>query len=206
MDVQAVQLCPKQNASALYFKLKLQMHYFTIYDLLSHKSSNYVWDETQGELKASIFTSIVVCHLENLIASKSCRDTIIIYSDGCGYQNRNAVLANALSQFATKHQVTIVQKFLVKGHTQMECDSSHALIERATKGKTINLSSDFINAIKEARTNPFPLDVKNLTHDFFLNFDDPNVMKYNSIRPGMRNNIIRFRFTLPIIYDSQETL
>lgn len=92
MDVQAVQLCPKLIASALYFKLKLQMHNLTIYDILSHKSLNYVWDETQGELKPSIFTSIIVYHLENLIASKSCSDTIIIYSDGCGYQNRNAVL------------------------------------------------------------------------------------------------------------------
>lgn len=185
MDVEAVQLCPKLKASALYFKLKLQMHNFTIYDILSHESMNYVWDETEGELKASIFTSIIIYHLEKLIAKKLCRDTIVILSDGCGYQNRNAILSSALCQFAMKHAVTIIQKFLVKGHTQMECDSSHALIERATRNKTINLPSDFIAAIQTARANPFPLGVQSLSHEFFLNYDDPNIMMYSSIRPGI---------------------
>lgn len=183
-DVEAVQLCPRLFASALYFKLKLQVHNFTIYDIISHRSSNYVWDETQGEVKASIFVSIIVKHIEELVENSDTNVPIIIYSDGCGYQNRNAILSSALSQLAIKCSATIIQKFLVKGHTQMECDSSHALIERKTKGMTVNVPDDFVEAVKTARTNPFPLDVHNLEHTFFSNYDDPELMPYNSIRPG----------------------
>lgn len=191
-DVEAVQLCPKLLASALYFKLKLQMHNFTIYDIISHQSSNYIWDETQGEVKATNFVSIIVKHLENILKKNKRKLPIIIYSDGCGYQNRNAILSSALSRLAIKYSVTIVQKFLVKGHTQMECDSSHALIERKTRGMTVDVPNDFVEAVKAARSNPFPLTVESLDYTFFSKYDDPEIMSYESIRPGININLSVF--------------
>lgn len=80
MDVQAVQLCPKVNASSTYYKMKLQIHNFTIFDIVTHESSNYVWDETAGELTANIFTTIIINHLERIITDK--RRPIDLYSDG----------------------------------------------------------------------------------------------------------------------------
>ncbi len=185
MDVEAVQLLPKLLASCLYFSLKLQIHNFTIYDIISHKSVNYVWDESEGELEASIFTSIIVLHIENLIEKNLiCNNTVILYSDGCCYQNRNAILSNALLYLAVKHSITIFQKYLVKGHTHMECDSSHSLIERETKRKIVNVPDDFIDAVSTARSQPFPLDVVKLTHHFFHNYAAPDLLAYKSIRPG----------------------
>lgn len=185
MDVEAVQLVPKLLASCLYFSLKLQIHNFTIYDIISHKSVNYVWDESEGELEASIFTSIIVLHIENLVEKNLiCCNTVILYSDGCCYQNRNAVLSSALSNLAIKHSLTIYQKYLVKGHTHMECDSTHSLIERETKRKTVNVPDDFVDAVSTARSRPFPLDVVKLTHDFFRDFGAPDLISYKSIRPG----------------------
>lgn len=40
------------------------------------------------------------------------------------------VVSNALLRLAVKCNVTITQKFLEKGHTQMEVDSVHSVIER----------------------------------------------------------------------------
>lgn len=134
MDKEAVVLCPKCKASALYYKSKLQLHNFTIYNILSHDSTNYIWDETEGDLQSSSFTSIVIHHLQKIIASSPL--PITIYSDGCGYQNRNVVLANALRLLAMKHSRNITQKFLEVGHTHMECDSTHACIERKTRDMT----------------------------------------------------------------------
>jgi len=37
-------------------------------------------------------------------------ETVIIYSDGCGYQNRNITLSNALRKFAVDKQITIEKK------------------------------------------------------------------------------------------------
>lgn len=51
MDLQAVELCPKLSASALYYSMKLKVHNFTVYNLEpDHQCSNYWWDESQGEL------------------------------------------------------------------------------------------------------------------------------------------------------------
>ncbi|KAG8254785.1 hypothetical protein J6590_108141, partial [Homalodisca vitripennis] len=44
-------------------------------------------------------------------------------------QNKNAILSNALLHLSMESNVVIEQKWLVKGHTQMECDSVHSKIE-----------------------------------------------------------------------------
>lgn len=181
-DSQGVVLCPKTLASALYFKSKLQLHNQTIYDILTHDSTNYVWDETESDLQSSTFVSIVYHHLEQILKADSL--PITLYSDGCGYQNRNVVMSNALRVLAMKYSRTITQKFLEVGHTHMECDSSHACIERRSKGMEFNLPSDFEEAILTARKNPTPFAVKHLTHEFFRNFDDQNYLAFKSIRPG----------------------
>ncbi|CAG9812843.1 unnamed protein product [Phaedon cochleariae] len=186
MDVQAVKLCPMLYASKLYFKSKLQVHNFSIYNLTDHHCVNYCWNETEGEVVASIFTSCILKHLENFCLGE--KKPIILYSDGCGYQNRNMTLANALLEFSVVHGVTIFQKFLEKGHTQMEVDSAHALIERKLKGREIHLPSQYPIFIREARKNPSPFEVYYLTHDFFTDYDVKENFRYLSIRPGRIKN------------------
>ena len=103
MDVHAVKLVPQLQVSAAYYKMKLQIHNFTIYDIVSHESSNYFWDESEGELVSSIFTTIICKHLEEYLNITDSKVSIILYSDGCGYQIRNCVLSNALINLAQKH-------------------------------------------------------------------------------------------------------
>ena len=55
MDVQAVKLCPVLQASALYYKSRLQVHNFTIYNTATHDSTNYLWNETEADLVSSRF-------------------------------------------------------------------------------------------------------------------------------------------------------
>jgi len=113
--------------------MKLKYHNFTVYNLApEHQCLNYWWDESEGELEASVFVSLIIKHLtQNCIGSTAqSNNDIILYSDGCGYQNRNSVVSNALLQFTIKNNIIIEQKFLVKGHTQMPCDSVHSRIEK----------------------------------------------------------------------------
>ncbi|CAG9814670.1 unnamed protein product [Phaedon cochleariae] len=182
VDVQAVKLCPVLQASSLYYKTKLQIHNFTVYNLKNHRSMNFVWNETEAELDSSVFTTCLIKHLEEYLTNE--KKNIIVFSDGCGYQNRNVVLANGLSVLASKYDVEIEQKYLERGHTQMECDSTHSLIERKLKNRQIFLPTDYISVINESRKTPTPLEVAYLNHDFFLNYNDPKKFRYSSIRPG----------------------
>ncbi|XP_050322620.1 uncharacterized protein LOC126754569 [Bactrocera neohumeralis] len=183
MDVQAVKLVPQLNASAAYYKMKLQLHNFTVYNIVTHESDNYVWNETVGNLVSSVFATCIIKHLRYFHARSPETHHIIIYSDGCFHQNRNTVLSNALLNFSKESEITIEQKFLISGHTQMECDASHSLIERKINKKQINLPSQFVQLIKESRKVPAPLQAHHLRYDYFLNFE--NISKiYTSIRPG----------------------
>lgn len=53
MDLQGLLLCPKLQASALYYKAKLRVHNFTIFDMISHDATNYLWHEDEAGLSAS---------------------------------------------------------------------------------------------------------------------------------------------------------
>ncbi|CAH1099611.1 unnamed protein product [Psylliodes chrysocephalus] len=181
MDLQAVQLCPRMYASALYYKQKLRVHNFTIYNLSTHQSTNFWWHECEGKLEASNFASCIIDYLETQFSQSNL--PIIIYSDGCGYQNKNAVLSNALLTFSVTNKKIVEQKYLVRGHTQMECDSVHSLIERRLEKREIYLPGEYVSITKHARKNPFPLDAKYLHHDFFKYYSDPLFQWYSSIRP-----------------------
>jgi len=183
MDLESVKLAPMLKASALYYKTKLCVHNFTVYNLGSHHASCYWWNECEGELTASTFASCLIDYLnENCPLDLP----VIIYSDGCTAQNRNSIMANALIHFAINQKRTIVQKYLEKGHTQMECDSVHSAVETKLKNRAIHLPSDYSTICTEARTKPFPYNSKYITHEFFRDYAEKTLTRYDSIRPGKK--------------------
>jgi hypothetical protein len=177
MDVQKVLLSPMLNASALYYKTKLIVHNFTVYDLTTHVVTCYLFDETEAELKASSFATCIIKFFEDHYKDDL---PIIVYSDGCTSQNRNAFLSSALLHYACKHNKIIIQKFLEKGHTQMEVDSVHAMIEKKVRGKSIYVPMDYVTISKEARSTPSPYEVVYMYHNDFIDYGG---LRCN-IRPG----------------------
>lgn len=181
MDVQAVKLAPFIRASSMYYKTKLCVHNFTIFNQATADVCCYLWDESNGGLESSVFATMTIDYLHNLIENTPTLCNISLFSDGCGYQNRNAVLSNALLKFAMDQKIIITQNFLEKGHTQMEVDSVHHTIEIKLKKREIHLPTDYINVCKDARTkNPY-----RVKYFDFSCFDDYSSLKYyTSIRPG----------------------
>lgn len=55
MDLQSVLLAPKLEASAIYYKQKLQIHNFTVFELNSKTVDLYVWHECNGGVTANEF-------------------------------------------------------------------------------------------------------------------------------------------------------
>lgn len=180
MDLQAVKLSPMLKASALYYKMKLCVHNFTLHNIATKDVTCYLWNESEGGLVAAVFASCVTDFLENEIGNNYVNSVVII-SDGCTYQNRNAILGNALLKFAIEMNVTITQHYLEKGHTQMEVDSVHSTIEGKLKNKEIYLPSDYARICKEARPKQ-PYKVKYLDYTFFKDFSAIHYVP--SVRPG----------------------
>lgn len=184
MDLQAVKCAPYLNATAIYFKTKLSCHNFTVYNNVTRHTTCYWFTEIDSDLTASTFVSCITDYLLRHCVPKNL--PIVIYSDGCTFQNRNAIMANGLLNFAMLHNVEITQKFLERGHTQMEVDSVHSCIERKLKNKRIYLPSDYIRATEEARKIPQPYEVINLEYNFFYDYSKADSQRYKSIRPGRK--------------------
>lgn len=96
MDLQQLLLCPKSFSSAVYYKRKLAVHNFTMFDLASKEGYCYVWHEGEGGLESDEFASLIVAHLRTL---PDTFESVILWSDGCTYQNRNAQLSSAIMSF-----------------------------------------------------------------------------------------------------------
>lgn len=180
MDLQSVLTCPKLLASESYYKLKLQVHNFTIYALNNKKVTLYVWHEATGGVSSNEFASCVIDYLSEEV--KNNFKCFILISDGCNYQNRNKTLASALNDFSKEKDVTIQQLYLEKGHTMMEADSVHSTLEHYFY-EPINSPTDYVARMRMARpSNPY--NVKVLDFTFFKNYELPS--NFSSIRPGKR--------------------
>lgn len=183
MDMQAVMLSPKTQASCMYYKTKLQLHNFTLFCLDTHEGYCYAWDECNGDLSSDMFAWLQYQHFKEFLEKNRAITTLIIWSDGCGYQNRNATLSNMYIYLAKEMKITIIQKYLIPGHTKMECDSMHSMIERKITGP-IYCPRDYVVLMQAARRNPNPYHVKQLDFNHFMTgFQDAFL---SSIRPGKK--------------------
>ena len=180
-DLQCVLLSPKLLTSAQYYKTKLCVHNETVYFYGDHSALCYVWHEAEGGLSGSVFATIFgkfIDRLFRLDPEKYAGQELIFYSDGCTYQNRNALVASAMSSAAVKHSITIIQKFLEKGHTQMECDNVHSVLERKIRKKgEIYVPAQYVELMQTK------YHVEYLDFNFFENYDGGPV---KSIRPGRK--------------------
>lgn len=165
------------------------MHNLCFFNLRTKDGYCYIWNESEGGLTADEFASCLFHFIETHVLPSFAtvnkeNSKIILYSDGCTYQNRNSTTANAAINLALIHNITIEHKYLEVGHTQMEADSIHSTIERCIKNRTINVPADYAYVCSIARKKPHPYYVEYLDHTFFKSFNKISFLR--SIRPGKR--------------------
>ncbi|KAJ8867417.1 hypothetical protein PR048_031218 [Dryococelus australis] len=135
-----------------------------------------------GNLSNEEYEAHILRKCEARVEKDLDKETIVLYGDGCTYQNQCSNLSNALLHVASTKNARVEQKFLEVGHTHMEADAIHSRIECKLKNKNINVPIDYETISKEAHSTPVPYTVQYVDHKFVKNFDE-NAF-YNSIRPG----------------------
>lgn len=148
-ELQQVLQSPVTNDSILYYKRKLAVYNFTIYDHSSKDGACYVWHEGEAKRGSAEMASCLFHYMEHLHESVK---HISLYSDTCGGQNRNKqIAAMCLLVVKTLPIDVIDHKFMESGHSEMECDSMHSTIEKAAKNVKIQVPRDWHNVILMAR-------------------------------------------------------
>jgi hypothetical protein len=167
-DLQSVLYTPCSAVSSLYYTRKLSVYNLTIYNQTSKDGWCFMWDECNGQRGSCEIGTCIHKLIESL--PKTCRN-VSFYCDSCGGQNRNQFLTGAVL-YSLNHSSleTVSVKYLVSGHTEMECDSMHSAIESSKKyGQKVNIPDDWHNIIRAARKRQ-PYVIVPLEYSDFLDF------------------------------------
>lgn len=178
-DLQAVLQCPRGDISTFYYVSKINAFNFTICDLASNDVSCFTWDETQGKRGANEIATCLWMYIGQLndhaMNEKQNLD-IVFYSDNCCGQNKNTFIFLMFKYALRKYEFvnSISHNFLVKGHTQNEGDSAHALIQReiskSLKRGPIYTPQQYIALMRTAKKKGNPYKVHELSFQSFLDF------------------------------------
>jgi len=109
-----------------------------------------LWPETRGKRGANEIGTCLLFYLQSLDPDVK---HVTIYSDCCSGQNRNQYVCALLLYAVHKlNNIDVIDhKFLIPGHTMMECDSMHSAIEHAQRHLAIYSLHEWVNVIKSAR-------------------------------------------------------
>ncbi|XP_072384010.1 uncharacterized protein [Diabrotica undecimpunctata] len=132
-DLQQVLLVPSDPTNnALFYKRRLANYNFTIYNVVSKQGDCFIWNETQGSRGSCEIASAIYLYLRSLPETTSC---VTFFSDRCGGQNLNQFTAAMLMKAVNdlNNLEVINMKFLISGHSEMECDSIHSAINTEFK-------------------------------------------------------------------------
>ncbi|CAG9837749.1 unnamed protein product [Diabrotica balteata] len=89
--------------NSISYRRKLSVHNLTMFDLRTNEGFCYFVNETEGELEANEFASVLTHFVESQLPKGNKATKIVIFSDVCNYQNRSVVM----SHVAVKHKISI---------------------------------------------------------------------------------------------------
>lgn len=174
-DLQKQLATPYLTCGRAFYSRQLYTYNLTIFEtqLGSNCPICFIWDETRAKRGSREIASCLWAYLQAL---PSCVEEIIMYSDRCAGQNNNRIILFLMAYFVEMmanagRRLSVTHKFMVSGHSHMECDSIHSAIERAKKKTQTNIEiprdwSLFISSIKRSS----PIVVKDMAQKQFLNW------------------------------------
>lgn len=169
-DFKKVLVTPKTEASCMYYKRKLSVYNFTIYEVGSHQGVCYVWSEHEANRGSCEVASCLLHFIEKRVNEGIVNFTC--YADNCAGQNKNKMVFVMLAYASVKFNVNIKLTFLETGHTQNEGDAVHATIEQYARKRKVYSEHKWCDIIRNAKRTGHKYIVINVQYHMIFNFKD----------------------------------
>lgn len=141
-----------------------------VHDCGANKGHMMLWPETIAGRGAD---EIASCIYEYVKETNISSQKLVIYSDNCAGQNKNARIISLHVYLVGRNMFDeICHIFPITGHTMLPCDRDFGDIERKLrKLSAVYVPSDYVKCIQDSRkTNPFV--VNEMTSADFISMDD----------------------------------
>lgn len=163
-DLQKTLACPVLTCNRVYYARQLWTYNLAIHDLGSNHATMVMWHEAEASRGSQEIGSCLLKYVTQLPPTVK---YLIAFSDNCGGQNKNQYITRFwMYTVQNTHIETVEHKFLVPGHTFMECDEDFGLIEKTKKSlQYVFVPDDWIHAV--AKTHKKFQVVRMTTDDFF---------------------------------------
>ncbi|KAJ8893667.1 hypothetical protein PR048_006267 [Dryococelus australis] len=160
---------PSLQTSEAFYERQLWTISLTVHSMKNDQvTCFFLWYESMSRRGANEIASCVCREISNLPDEIK---HVVLYSDSCPGQNKNTpFLAMCIYVVHEKKIDMLNNKFMFIGHSRMECDSDHAVIEKAKKYSTqISHPHDGTQLIRMAGKKK-PFNVIELTQEYFYDY------------------------------------
>lgn len=168
-DLQKTLETPSLSTNVAYYKRQLWTFNLCIYDEANEKGYMYMWSENVASRGANEIGSCLMKHMQRFLPENA--ETIILYSDSCGGQNRNIKMTLLLKKMLTSlvNVSTITQKFFISGHSYNSCDRCFGMIDKQRKAtQDMFLPKHWENVVRVAKKNDPKFEVVHMERvDFY---------------------------------------
>lgn len=199
-DLQKVLPCPRSDTSVFFYRNKLSLYDFTVFDNCSRIANCYMWDETRAKRGSNEIGSCLLLFIETMV--KEGKKEFRFYSDSCTGQNRNRFIFAMFLYAATKYGVKITHRFLEPGHTHMEVDNVHGRIEKATYMQHIFSPEEWHDAIRNAKCRGEMYKVIDVPQETIFNFKP--LVEMQKWDPVINKEKVKWGSVKEVIVDSQK--
>lgn len=177
-DMQKILLVPQGASSAFFYQSKLSCYNETCWSthLNQKKAYLYTWHEGQLGKGANEVASCVFLFIETAVRNQPIENPPVkevrLWGDNCISQNKNRFIFSMEVFAAENFEITIIHRFLLKGHTQNEGDSVHARIETESKGKRLFVPSHWRRVMRDAKKKDEDYIVVKMDQSKVYDFED----------------------------------
>lgn len=163
-DLQKTLPTPVLTCNRVYYARQLWTYNLDIHDLGENQGFMFMWHEAEASRGSHEIGSCLLKYVEQLPPSVK---HLIAFSDNCGGQNKNQYISRFWMSIVQKTNIeTVDHKFLIPGHSYMECDQDFGMIEKSKKKhQYVFVPDHWISAIAQANKK-FQV-IRMSTKDFF---------------------------------------